>query len=143
MDRVAIIAESYSLAHVELSRLSHLSVRSIFLSLLDDPSDQDGKDAMNPIEGARTMEDYRIDALDATLAADATSALALELFAAPALAGKASTGPSQSVTAQPIPTAQYESEIRRFMPAGGPVATNTNDLRRFIYEWFTHFEHVA
>jgi hypothetical protein len=25
----------------------------------------------------------------------------------------------------------------------GRAATNSNDLRRFIYEWFTHFEHAA
>src|SRR5215471_14017052 len=37
----------------------------------------------------------------------------------------------------------YEAQVRRFEPADGLAATNSNDLRRFIYEWFTHFEHAA
>src|SRR5262249_53164751 len=28
-------------------------------------------------------------------------------------------------------------------PEQGLAATNTNDIRRFLYEWFTHFEHAA
>jgi hypothetical protein len=37
----------------------------------------------------------------------------------------------------------YEARVRRFMPEQGLAATNSNDLRRFLYEWFTHFEHAA
>jgi hypothetical protein len=40
-------------------------------------------------------------------------------------------------------TGQYESQVRRFKPVRGLTAPNTNDLRRFVYEWFTHFEHAA
>jgi hypothetical protein len=37
----------------------------------------------------------------------------------------------------------YEMDVERFKPQSGLAATNTNDLRRFIYDWFTHFEHGA
>jgi hypothetical protein len=37
----------------------------------------------------------------------------------------------------------YEAQVKRFKPEHGLAETNTNDLRRFIYEWFTHFEHAA
>jgi hypothetical protein len=37
----------------------------------------------------------------------------------------------------------YEANVRWFEPEHGLAATNSNDLRRFIYEWFTHFEHAA
>ena len=37
----------------------------------------------------------------------------------------------------------YEAQVKRFEPDHGLAATNSNDLRRFIYEWFTHFEHAA
>ena len=37
----------------------------------------------------------------------------------------------------------YESQVERFKPEHGHAATNSNDLRRFIYEWFTHFEHAG
>ena len=37
----------------------------------------------------------------------------------------------------------YDAQVRRFQPEDGLAATNPNDLRRFIYEWFTHFEHAA
>ena len=37
----------------------------------------------------------------------------------------------------------YEARVRRFKPEHGLAATNSNDLRRFLYEWFTHFEHAA
>jgi hypothetical protein len=37
----------------------------------------------------------------------------------------------------------YEAQVRRFAPEHGVAATNSNDLRRFIYDWFAHFEHAA
>jgi hypothetical protein len=37
----------------------------------------------------------------------------------------------------------YEARVRHFKPERGLGATNSNDLRRFLYEWFTHFEHAA
>lgn len=43
----------------------------------------------------------------------------------------------------PVSVAWYESQVRRFKPEHGGAATNSNDLRRFIYDWFTHFEHAA
>jgi hypothetical protein len=43
----------------------------------------------------------------------------------------------------PIPTAAYESQVKKFKPEHGLAAVNSNDLRRFIYEWFTHFEHAS
>jgi hypothetical protein len=47
------------------------------------------------------------------------------------------------MTAEPAPVVDYEARVRRFMPEHGLAATNSNDLRRFLYEWFTHFEHAA
>src|SRR5262249_21838411 len=41
------------------------------------------------------------------------------------------------------PVADYEPHVRRFQPQLGLAATNSNDLRRFVYDWFTHFEHAA
>jgi len=38
---------------------------------------------------------------------------------------------------------EYEAQVTRFKPERGLGAANSNDLRRFIYEWFTHFEHKA
>jgi hypothetical protein len=37
----------------------------------------------------------------------------------------------------------YEAQVKRFKPKGGRAATNSNDLRRFLYDWFAHFEHRA
>jgi hypothetical protein len=37
----------------------------------------------------------------------------------------------------------YEAQVKRFKPKNGRATMNSNDLRRFIYEWFTHFEHAA
>src|SRR5262249_15618628 len=91
----------------------------------------------------RPMKDHRIGGRVAALAPPATSALVFGLFAAPAVAGAAAGETSRPVAAQAVPTGQYESEVRRFMPADGLAATNTNDLHRFVYDWFTHFEHAA
>ena len=44
---------------------------------------------------------------------------------------------------EPVSVALYESQVKRFKPEHGHAATNSNDLRLFIYEWFTHFEHAA
>src|SRR5262245_33656298 len=49
----------------------------------------------------------------------------------------------QAMAAQPIPRAQYESRVNQFKPERGLAATNSNDVRLFIYEWFTHFEHAS
>jgi hypothetical protein len=48
-----------------------------------------------------------------------------------------------TVTAQPVSVASYESRVKQFKPEHGLTATNLNDLRLFLYEWFTHFEHAA
>lgn len=47
------------------------------------------------------------------------------------------------MTAQPNSAAVYESQVKQFKPEHGLAATNSNDLRLFLYEWFTHFEHAA
>jgi hypothetical protein len=49
----------------------------------------------------------------------------------------------QTVTTQPVSVASYESRVKQFKPEHGLAATNLNDLRPFLYEWFTHFEHAA
>jgi hypothetical protein len=43
----------------------------------------------------------------------------------------------------PIPVELHESHVKTFEPEHGLAATNSNDLRLFLYEWFTHFEHAA
>ena len=47
------------------------------------------------------------------------------------------------MTAEPASVVHYEAQVKRFRPDHGLAATNSNDLRRFLYEWFTHFEHAA
>ena len=42
-----------------------------------------------------------------------------------------------------IPVAAYETHLKRFKPAQSLAETNPNDLRRFLYDWFVHFEHAA
>ena len=44
---------------------------------------------------------------------------------------------------EPVSIAVYESQVKQFKPEHGLTVTNSNDLRRFIYEWFTQFEHAA
>lgn len=39
--------------------------------------------------------------------------------------------------------AVYETHVKRFMPKEGLAAANSNDVRLFVYDWFTHFEHAA
>ena len=36
----------------------------------------------------------------------------------------------------------YEARTKQFKPEQ-LAAPNSNDVRRFLYEWFTHFEHAA
>ena len=40
-------------------------------------------------------------------------------------------------------TSTYESQIKKFKPEQGLSARNFNDIRKFVYEWFTHFEHAS
>jgi hypothetical protein len=47
------------------------------------------------------------------------------------------------MTAEPASVVDHEARVRSFKPEQGLAATNSNDLRRFLYEWFTHFEHAA
>jgi hypothetical protein len=47
------------------------------------------------------------------------------------------------MSAEPVSVADYDAQVRRFEPEHGLTATNSNDLRRFLYDWFTHFEHAA
>ena len=42
-----------------------------------------------------------------------------------------------------ISVAAYESQAKSFKPEQGLAATNSNDVRLFLYDWFTHFEHAA
>lgn len=51
--------------------------------------------------------------------------------------------PGQTSAAQAEPLAVYEARAKRFKPMNGLAATNSNDVRRFIYDWFTHFEHAS
>jgi len=46
-------------------------------------------------------------------------------------------------TTQLASIAAYEAGVEEFKPHGGLAARNFNDLRLFVYEWFTHFEHAA
>src|SRR5262245_37763122 len=48
-----------------------------------------------------------------------------------------------SMTVELASVVDYEAQVRRFKPEDGLAATKSNDLRRFIYDWFTHFEHAA
>jgi hypothetical protein len=48
-----------------------------------------------------------------------------------------------AMTNQAATVSSYEAEAKRFKPEQGLAATNFNDVRLFIYEWFTHFEHAA
>src|SRR5579859_4344215 len=43
----------------------------------------------------------------------------------------------------PTSVALYEQQVEQFKPMHGLTGTNLNDLRLFLYEWFTHFEHAA
>jgi hypothetical protein len=47
------------------------------------------------------------------------------------------------MTTPPIPVIAFETRVKRFRPAPDRSATNPNDLRRFLYDWFAHFEHAA
>lgn len=44
---------------------------------------------------------------------------------------------------QPIAVTEHERQVQQFKPEHGIAATNSNDLRLFLYEWFTRFEHAA
>jgi len=48
---------------------------------------------------------------------------------------------AQNMTDLPVST--YETQVRKFKPEQGLAAKNSNDIRGFIYEWFTHFEHAS
>ncbi|MEO6282920.1 MAG: hypothetical protein ABIN80_13440 [Dyadobacter sp.] len=37
----------------------------------------------------------------------------------------------------------YESQAKKFKPENGLAARNANDIKMFVYEWFTHFEHAS
>lgn len=52
-----------------------------------------------------------------------------------------STCKAQNMSTQTV--SAYESPIKQFKPEAGLAATNSNDVRRFVYEWFTQFEHAA
>ena len=44
--------------------------------------------------------------------------------------------------ARPVSVVQHENQVKRFRPER-LAATNRNDVRRFVYDWFTHFEHAS
>lgn len=47
------------------------------------------------------------------------------------------------MTTESISVAAYESLVKEFKPEHGLAAANSNDVRLFLYAWFTHFEHAA
>jgi len=47
------------------------------------------------------------------------------------------------MTSQALSVGEYESQVEPFKPVRGLAATNPNDLRLFLYDWFTHFEHAS
>jgi hypothetical protein len=47
------------------------------------------------------------------------------------------------MSTQPPSVAAYEARVKEFKPKSGLAARNFNDLRLFVYKWFTHFEHAA
>jgi hypothetical protein len=48
---------------------------------------------------------------------------------------------AQNMTDQTV--LSYESQAKKFKPVGGLAARNPNDIRMFVYDWFTHFEHAS
>src|ERR1700750_673979 len=48
---------------------------------------------------------------------------------------------AQNMTTQSL--VSYESQVAQFKPKDGLVASNSNDVRKFVYEWFNHFEHAS
>lgn len=51
------------------------------------------------------------------------------------------TSQGQNVTNQTVTT--YEAQAKKFKPENGLAARNRNDVRLFVFEWFTHFEHAS
>lgn len=81
--------------------------------------------------------------LAAAAAALGTAALLL-LGCSSAAPSKTLTGNRiMSTTTQALPLATYERQALQFKPERGLAATNPNDVRRFLYDWFTHFEHAS
>jgi len=72
------------------------------------------------------------------------AALVLGLSITPAACSttKPSKG-AQTMTNQAVPLGRYESQVGAFKPVRGLSAANRNDVRRFVYDWFTHFEHAS
>lgn len=56
---------------------------------------------------------------------------------------KSPDAPHKAISAPTESLAAYEHQAKRFKPANGLAATNSNDVRRFVYEWFTQFEHAS
>ena len=44
---------------------------------------------------------------------------------------------------QDASVALFEQQASQFKPTNAKTSANTNDIRRFVYDWFTHFEHIA
>src|SRR5262245_29649811 len=42
------------------------------------------------------------------------------------------------MAAEPASVVDHEAQVKRFKPEQVWRGTNSNDLRRYIYEWFTH-----
>ncbi|MGY2291609.1 hypothetical protein ACW9H6_17430 [Pseudomonas sp. SDO528_S397] len=72
---------------------------------------------------------------------NALTASAITLGLAIALAGCSGASPHPTQTA--VPLAQYEQQARQFKPQDGLAAINRNDVRQFVYQWFTQFEHAS
>jgi hypothetical protein len=53
------------------------------------------------------------------------------------------TAGAQTMATEAVPLARYEAQVGRFKPERGLAAVNRNDVRLFIYDWFTHFEHAS
>jgi hypothetical protein len=73
----------------------------------------------------------------------AALAAATLTFALPLATSSAANPGKQTLAGESVRVTDYESQVKQFKPAHGLAATNRNDLRRFVYEWFTQFEHAA
>jgi hypothetical protein len=79
-----------------------------------------------------------------TTAALAAATLTFALpFAANAASSAKQTSGKQTMATRAVRVTDYESNVKHFKPTQGLAATNRNDVRRFVYEWFTQFEHAA
>jgi hypothetical protein len=73
----------------------------------------------------------------------ATAALFLSLTVSATASPQTLSEGIQRMSPQSTSVAQYDEQVGYFKPEQGLATINGNDLRLFIYEWFTHFEHAS